>query len=70
MTATCVFVFCSDIVMDVQMPMLNIIEKSSAKAYSFIYVSYEAESYTCLDNITWVGFTLIFYFRRLCFIPE
>ena len=50
MTATCVFVFCSAIVMDVEMSLLNKIDEYSAKAYNSINVSYEAESQTCPNN--------------------
>ena len=53
MTATCVFVFCSAIVMDVEMILLNKIDGYSAK------VSYEAESHTCPDNITCVDLIYI-----------
>ena len=59
MTATYVFVFCSAIVADVEMILLNKIDGYSAKVYNSINVSYEAESHTCPDNITRVDLTYI-----------
>ena len=59
MTATCVFVFCSTIVTDIEMILLNKIDKYSAKVYNSIKVSYEAESHTCPDNITCVDLIYI-----------
>ena len=59
MTATCVFVFCSAIVMDVEMLLLNKIDKYSTKVYNSITMSYKAESQTCLDIVTWVDLTYI-----------
>ena len=44
MTAACVFVFYSAIVMNVEMLSINKIDEYSAKAYNSITKSYEAES--------------------------
>ena len=57
MTATRVFVFCFVVV--VEMPLLDKIDEYSAKIYNFIIMSYEEESQTCPDNVTWVDFTYI-----------
>ena len=57
--ATCVFIFCSAIVMDVEMRLLNKIDEYSAKAYSSIIISYKAESHTSQDSITCNHLTFI-----------
>ena len=62
MTATCVFVFCSAIVKDVEVPQLNKIDKYSAKIYNSITMSYKAESQTCPDDGTRVELTYIDHF--------
>ena len=62
MTTTCVFVFCSAIVMDVEMLLLNKIDKYSTKVYNSINVFYEAESQTCPDKVHGLTLhTLILY---------
>ena len=62
MTATCVFVFCSAIVTDVEVPLLNKIDEYCAKIYNSITLSYEAETQTCPDDGTRVELTYIDHF--------